>query len=85
MSVKHGINLSLLMISLINLIIRSDKLIPSFKRAVYIAGDKENLSPITLLLQIVNVYHIDVSTSIGNLDETFVCFDLKSRKAKTKN
>ena len=33
-----------------------------------------------LLQQIVNDYHIDVSTSIGNLDESFVHFDLKSRK-----
>lgn len=46
-----------------------------------VAGCEENLSHYNeLLQQIVNDYHIDVSTSIGNLDKTFVRFDLKSRK-----
>ena len=68
MSVKHEINLSL----------RTPNVL-SRLRAV--AGSEENLSHYyQLLQQIVNDYHIDVSTSIGNLDESFVRFDLKSRK-----
>ena len=64
MSVKHEINLSL----------RT----PNVSRLRAVAGSEENLSHYyQLLQQIVNDHHIDVSTSIGNLDETF---DLKSRK-----
>ena len=65
MSVKHEIHLSL----------RTPNVL-SRLRAV--AGSEENLSHYyQLLQQIVNDYHIDVSTSI---DESFVRFDLKSRK-----
>ena len=68
MSVKHEINLSL----------RTPNIL-SRLRAV--AGSEVNVSHYyQLLLQIVNDHHTDASTSIGNLDETFTHFDLKSRK-----
>ena len=37
-----------------------------------------------LLQQIVQDYNIDVSTNVGNLDETFVCFDMKNRRVITE-
>ena len=68
MSAKHEINLSL----------RTPNVLSQLRA---VAGSEENLSHYyQLLQQIVNDHHIDVSTSIGNLDETFVRFDLKSRK-----
>ena len=45
------------------------------------AGNEENITHYyQLLQQIVHDYHIDVCSNIGNLDETFIRFDLKSRK-----
>ena len=45
------------------------------------AGNEENITHYYQLLQlIVHGYHINVSSNIGNLDETFIHFDLKSRK-----
>lgn len=46
-----------------------------------VAGNEENIRHYyQLLQQIVDDYHIDVSSNIGNLDETFIRFDVSSRK-----
>lgn len=68
MSLKHGINLSL----------RTPNVLSRLRAA---AGNEENISHYYQLLeQIVHDYQIDVSSNIGNLDETFIRFDLKTRK-----
>ena len=68
MSLKHDINLTL----------RTPNVLSRLRAA---AGNEENITHYYQLLQlIVHDYHINVSSNIGNLDETFIHFDLKSRK-----
>ena len=72
MSVKHGINLML----------RAPNVLSRLRAA---AGNEENATHYyQLLQQIVQNYNIDVSTNVGNLDETFVRFDMKNRRVITE-
>ena len=67
-SLKHGINLTL----------RTPNVLSRLRAA---AGNEENITHYyQLLQQIVHDYHINLSSNIGNLDEMFIRFDLKSRK-----
>ena len=68
MSLKHGINLTL----------RTPNVLSCLRAAT---GNEENITHYyQLLQQIVHDYHINVSSNVGNLDEMFIRFDLKSRK-----
>ena len=69
---KHGINLAL----------RAPNVLYRLRAA---AGSEENVTQYyQLLQQIVQDFNIDVSKNVGNLDETFVRFDMKNRRVITE-
>ena len=72
MSVKHGINLTL----------RIPNVLSRLRAA---AGNEENITYYYQLhQQILQDYSIDVSKNMGNLDETFVRFDMKHQRVITE-